>query len=108
MEKNDSLYLSIQLYPSENHTGYNAAIRILKDTEKDQSEEFGIFYISYDHDFPKFIWEKCYLSATTKEYLELLAQMHVEQTIESEAKKSAQVPIPENTRPNPEEEPKHK
>jgi hypothetical protein len=80
MKETGSLYLAIKLYHSENHLGYNAMIKVLQGPES-LKDPCGILYISFDHRFPKFLWEKNKLTPGQREYLELRAQVEVEKNI---------------------------
>ena len=40
-----------------------------------------VLYLSFDHHFPRFIWERSKLSMRQREYLELKAQVEVERHI---------------------------
>jgi hypothetical protein len=76
------MLLGIRLYPSENHLGHNAVIRILKEKEKGERELFGLLYLSYDCGYPKFLWMNNGLTASQREYIELKAQIEVEREID--------------------------
>ncbi len=75
-------YLVIKLFTSENHLGYNGKVEIYGDQSRFRDPQ-GIVYVSFDHKFPRFIWEKSSLTASTKEYLELKAQIEVEREIKA-------------------------
>lgn len=78
----DSVSLVVQLYHSENALGYNAKVQIFKEVQS-RRELAGVMYISFDHQFPKFLWETNNLTPGEREYIELRAQMEVEGEIRS-------------------------
>jgi len=80
MERMDNLYLAIKLYHSDNHLGFNSMVKVLKDP-RGKREILGVLYLSFDHHFPRFIWERSKLSMRQREYLELKAQVEVERHI---------------------------
>ncbi|MFC1586330.1 hypothetical protein ACFL5V_12350 [Fibrobacterota bacterium] len=80
MEKTDNLYFAIKLYHSDNHLGYNAVVKVLKISGEERDLQ-GVLYLSFDHRFPRFIWENTELTPHQREYLELKAQVEVEKHI---------------------------
>ena len=87
MKETGSLYLAIKLYHSDNHLGYNAMVKVLEEPNGEM-RPCGILYISFDHRFPKFLWEKNHLTPGQREYLELRAQVEVEKNIASITKQA--------------------